>query len=213
MKIMIKIKSKSDVITNSSSEVYTIISEKSQEELEKILEGITNAKYWGHKDMPWDWFCLMSYEVRETWNSSLDPPKVRHQKNNVFTVEIEMGTQLGTRAWILKNLQVTVSDTGLSVAWDSDEPRIRELWGPSRIKEWEALPDHNILPGVKVCPPSTYSLILRGWIVWNGEVPERATEILRLMFPGEELTLEMGFPKEEYPFNKLLMDLIKEKEQ
>lgn len=231
----IKIKSISDVVTNSSSETFIV--KKPQGYIlgsfTRSLEDFTEERNIYRFDLPYDTYDAMPPEVQETWNRGYEDIEVYDQDyydddyimyydipegvDEFFVVGIDCDNK-ASMFYLLENFEV-VSTSSLYPVAEKDDKRIKDLWTYKRKDEWEKLEDHPYLPRTKIYEPEDINIIVSksgekkilAYITKDEDKVWKVLEILKDILPGYTFEVIFGPVHEKHVVDFLLPEIIENK--
>lgn len=231
----IKIKSISDVVTNSSSETFIV--KKPQGctlgSFKRSLEDFTEERDLYRFDLPYDTYDAMPPEVKETWNRGYGDIEVYDQDHyedeyimyydipegvdEFFVVDIDRDSKASI-FYLLRNFEV-VSTSELYPVAEKDDKRIKDLWTYKRKDEWEKLEDHPYLPETKIYKPEERNIIVSksgekkilAYTTKDEGKVEKVLEILKDILPGYTPRVILGTVYEKHVVDFLLPEIIENK--
>ena len=229
----IKIKSISDVVTNSSSETFIV--KKPQGctlvSFRRSLEDFTEERDIYRFDIPYDTYDAMPPEVQETWNREYGDIEVYDQDyyedymyynipegvDEFFVVDIDRDMKASI-FYLLRNFEV-VSTSSLYPVAEKDDKRIKDLWTYKRKDEWEKLEDHPYLPRTKIYKPEDRNIIVSksgekkilAYTTKDEDKVWKVLEILKDILPGYTPRVILGPVYEKHVVDFLLPEIIENK--
>lgn len=230
----IKIKSITDVITNSSSETFIV--KKPQEytlrSFQRSLEDFTEERNIHRFDLPYDTYDAMPQEVKETWNRGYGDIDVYDQDyfenpymyydipegvDKFFVVDIDRNLTASI-FYLLRNFEVVSSSAFYPVA-EKDDKRIKDLWTYEKRNEWEKLEDHPHLPRTKIYKPEIRNIIVSKpdgnnilvYTTKDEKKIKKVLEILKDILPGYTFRVILGSVHEKHIVDFLLPEIIENK--
>ena len=229
-----KIKSQTNVITNSNSETFIVKKpqEYTLESFRRSLEVFTKERTISQFDLLYNTYDAMSKEVNETWNMGYGDINVYDQDyfenpykyydipegvDKFFVVDIDRNLT-ASMFYLLRNFEV-VSSSGFYPVAEKDDKRIKDLWTYEKRDEWEKLEDHPYLPKTKIYKPEIRNIIVSKpdgdnilvYTTKDEKKIKKVLEILKDILPGYTFRVILGPVNEKYVVDFLLPEIIENK--
>ena len=229
-----KIKSQTNVITNSNFETFIVKKpqEYTLESFRRSLEVFTKERTISQFDLLYNTYDAMSKEVNETWNMGYGDINVYDQDyfenpykyydipegvDKFFVVDIDRNLT-ASMFYLLRNFEV-VSSSGFYPVAEKDDKRIKDLWTYEKRDEWEKLEDHPYLPKTKIYKPEIRNIIVSKpdgdniliYTTKDEKKIKKVLEILKDILPGYTFRVILGPVNEKYVVDFLLPEIIENK--